>query len=229
MAGPRLGSSRPNPQLQRLGQHVSGHPVTWGLAALALGLTGIVDLVPASDDFLGGIGHWRYPWQPVTAVFVHGWGDVPASIHLVFNLILLLAAGPLAETRLGSKRFAGLCLAAIAAFAVVHAVLPVDGQGLSPVIWATGPVLAMAWPVLGSRQRSRAMVLLIVMWGLVPSLMTVLAAGSTPAGGIAARFLLANAFHFSGLLVGLAGALLFRRRIRTVVDQEPVSSSDTGG
>jgi membrane associated rhomboid family serine protease len=229
MAEPRSGGSRPDSPLQWLGLHVSRHPVSWGLAVFALLLTGITDILPSSAALLGGLDEWLYPWQPLSAVFVHGWGDVTASVHLLFNLILLLAAGPPVERLLGSLRFAGLCLAAIAAFAVVHWVLLVDGQGLSPVIWTTGPTLVMAWPGLGLRLRRRAMILLIVMWGLVPMLMTILAAGPAPTGDIIMRSLLANAFHISGILVGFSGALLFRRRIRAVDGQRAESVSASGG
>ncbi len=151
-----------------------------------------------AGDFLAGAS-W---WSPVTSIFVHA--DL---LHLVFNLFVLLTAGPALEDRIGARKF--LVIFFIAAFAALAAQvgLAYTTNVTSPAataVGASGGIFGVLTAFATRYPRERLPLLLgfFVMW--LPAFVVLL---------VALVLNLALAFtgpssvawwgHFAGFLVGL--------------------------
>lgn len=176
-------------------------------------------------DGLSGIAPREHPWQPLTAVFVHGWPGVPAALHLALNAMLILTVGAACERLLGRGRFAALCAASLAANA--FAIVLTEGvDGSSLVIWSWGPPLALALGVgRGSEPahargpaRERLVALLLVMYVGVTGLMAALPYAQGWRGNPLSAFLLGNRYHLIATAVGVAAAWAWRRAITERAD-----------
>lgn len=152
-----------------------------------------------------------------SAPFVHGFGVGSAVPHLVGNLFLLLLSGRTIEPVLGSLRFVGLTLAALGVYVAVQCVAHLEVNGASVFIWAYGPPLAVllrrgeAQPAARVR---RLTFVLVVMWAIVPVLMTAVPYGSGWRGSLVGAFLVANTFHISATAVGGVMTWVWRDRLR---------------
>lgn len=84
--------------------------------------------------------HW---WQPFTSLFLHAHGF---SLHLVFNMLFLVAFGSVIEARLGRIGFLALFFIGGAAAGLVQiwvGVLIDDSNALIPCIGASGAISAL--------------------------------------------------------------------------------------
>ena len=144
---------------------------------------------PSLTDVFNGIGELSHPWQPWTAVFVHGWPGMPTLLHLVGNLVLLALVGPVIERRLGSFRLLGVILLAIFAAGILRILTRVEFNGASAFIWAYAPFLWLIVPL--------AMVLILTLNGVYPI----------------TAFVLGNIYHLSGTIVGFGATWFWRYRL----------------
>ena len=95
----------------------------------------------------------RYPWTPLTYLFLHGGGT-----HLLFNMISLFFFGPRVESRLGGPQFLGLYFISGIMGAILSLFSPhVPIVGASGAIFGVMLAFAMYWP------RD-----LIYIWGILP-------------------------------------------------------------
>jgi membrane associated rhomboid family serine protease len=163
--------------------------------------------VPAASFDYGAIPA-RLQWTSIlTATFVH---DSPA--HVGLNMLLLWLFGPTVEDRTGHGRF--LALYALGAAATVLAHATVHAHSMLPFVGTSGAVAAVLGAYVVLYPRSQVL-LLIPMPGLpIVELPAPLIAGMWVAVQILTGWTTAT---MSGLLVGAALVLLFRRRERMAV------------
>lgn len=176
--------------------------VTYTLMAIIL-IASLSSLIwPPLTDVLGGVGELSYPWQPWTAVFMHGWPGMPVFLHLAGNLVLLAIVGPSVERRLGSVRFLIVTLSAILVAGIVRLLSGVEFNGASAFIWAQAPFL---WLLIRGDQHTDKTGILYVMWLIVPVAMgfiLTLLDGTQPIKA----FVLGNLYHLTGTVVGFSAA-----------------------
>jgi len=182
--------------------------VTYILMVIMLIVSLSTFIWPSLTGVLGGVGVISYPWQPWTAVFVHGWPGMPMWLHLVGNLVLLAFIGPSVERRLGSVRFLAVTLLAIFVAGIVRILSGVEFNGASAFIWAYAPFL---WLLIRSGQHTDKTGILYVMWLIVPLVMGLILIldGTHPLKAI----VLGNLYHLSGTVIGF-GAAWFMNFIR---------------
>lgn len=169
-------------------------------------------IYPPLADIVGGVGAVRFPWQPWTAVFLHGWPGMPLLLHLAGNLVLLALVGPPVERMLGPGRFLLVTLAAIGAAGVVRLLSGVEFNGASAFIWAYAPLL---WLLIRREEDDTAAGktgLLWVMWLIVPlALGIILVLNGAP---LLTAFVWGNIYHLSATVVGFVAAWLWRKEER---------------
>jgi membrane associated rhomboid family serine protease len=180
--------------------------VTYALGVLMVAVSVVTSIWPSLASVVGGVGELNYPWQPWTAVFLHGWPGMPMLLHLAGNLILLAIIGPKVEGELGSRRFFVVTLAAILVAGILRILVGVEFNGASAFLWSYAPIY---WLYCYKRQRDNAGVL-YVMWLIVPAVMGLIFVlnGINPFKAI----ILGNLYHLSGTIVGF-GALWFWKEI----------------
>lgn len=191
--------------------------VTYALIAGMVVASGPTLVWPRLGLVLGGVGELRYPWQVWTSAFMHGWPGVPLVVHLVLNLIVIGFVGVAAEKLLGAARYLGLTALALVGYWGARRLSGVDANGASVFLWAYAPILYVGMryaagsgrPVGDAYQKGKGF--LAIMWVIVPLAMIVLLTARGAALGAAAAW--GNVFHLSATLAGVAGALLWRRRI----------------
>ena len=54
---------------------------TYTLMALMIIISLAAFIGPPLAGLVGGVGELTYPWQPWTAVFLHGWPGMPLLLH----------------------------------------------------------------------------------------------------------------------------------------------------
>jgi len=175
--------------------------VTYTLIAIMLIVSLSAFIWPSLTDALGGAGDLNYPWQPWTAVFVHGWPGMPILLHLAGNLVLLALIGPSVERRLGSLRFLTVTVLAIFAAGALRLLSGVEFNGASAFIWAYAPFL---WLLVRNGEQTGKTGILYVMWLVIPVVMGFILtlSGARPI----MAFLLGNLYHLSGTVVGFVTA-----------------------
>jgi len=189
---------------------------------LLIGSIGIVSIPTLFDSSLyelfGGVGDLAFPWQPMTAVFEHGWPGVPLLPHLIGNTILLWLVGRLAEKSLGSARYFVLTGLALALYLLLRQLAQIEVNGASVYIWAYAPIVYLGYREC--RKPDRECVthwdpipgILWVMWAIVPAGMGIITASQGI--NIGPAFFLGNLFHLSGTMAGLIGLLIWSDEIR---------------
>lgn len=193
----------------KIGGEAAELPVITYLLVALMVTTSFGALVwPPLASFVSGVGRLTYPWQPWTAVFVHGWPGMPVPLHLGGNLLLLALVGPPVERRLGAARFLLLTLLAIATAGILRLLTDVEFNGASAFIWAYAPLL---WLLIRRGDVADKALLLWVMWLIVPLAMGLVLALN--GANLLAALLLGNVYHLSGTAVGVAAALYLPRRI----------------
>jgi len=202
--------------------------LTYSFLALCVLVTVPSIFIPSLYSYLGGTKPLTSNWQLLTLPFQHGFHGFPAILHLGLDALLLLYCGVFAERLLGRTRFALLTLAAMAAFAVAHQCPVVEGHGSSGVIWAYAPIVLVA--LRHERRKLRdgkrlhpylelGEMVLVLMWGIITVIMTVLVYSLGYRGNPVFALLLGNIFHVSATLVGAALAYTWRDRIRGRLDE----------
>jgi membrane associated rhomboid family serine protease len=171
----------------------------------------VLFLVPGLFEYLAiytaGLLGRGFLWTPVTYMFVHS-----GFFHLIFNMIILVFAGPVLEERMGSREFLIYYLLT-GALAGVFSVLAytLTGYGaFMPIVGASGALYAVMLGFATYHPRAR-----ILIWGVIPMkapYFLALYAGIDlyshvfgRAGGVA------HLTHLSGLLFGF---LYFILRLR---------------
>lgn len=100
-------------------------------------------LLPGLTSQLSFVGYLAgsEPWRFLTTAFVHS----PFSLlHIVFNMYILWAFGPVLERTLGSARFLVVYLLCAMGGSVGVLVLRASGQGwISPVVGASGAIFGL--------------------------------------------------------------------------------------
>lgn len=154
----------------------------------------------------------------VTAPFVHGFSPASTIPHLIGNLVLLLVAGSEVERALGHGRFIQLTGAALLGYSAIQLIGHFEVNGASVFIWAYAPALAVRYASGDRRSRSGATVaVLVVMWIIVPLLMTAVPYTFGWTGTVLGAFLVANTFHLSATVIGIVAAWWWRARLRAPV------------
>ena len=177
--------------------------VTYLLLAIITLVTIATLLWPPLANVIGGAGELNYPWQPWTAVFLHGWPGVPRLLHLAGNVVLIIVVGLPVERWLGSARFLLVTVLAIVAAGFARFLTGLPFNGASAFIWAYAPLL---WLLIRRGQERDKAPLLWVMWLIVPAAMgIILALGGAP---LPQAWLWGNVYHLSGTVVGFAAAAL---------------------
>jgi membrane associated rhomboid family serine protease len=162
--------------------------------------------IPARYTVTGGFG-WEAVVSPVTYMLLHG-----SWLHLIVNMLALMAFGAGVERRIGGVRMVGFALLCGLAGAAVHAVVHPDS--LDVVIGASGAISGLFGGVLrvlpGRRagQGLQGLWLIIVVW-----------IGSNVAFGLAGlpdegSGEIAWVAHLGGFAAGLIHFGLFERRPR---------------
>jgi len=163
---------------------------------------------PSLTGVLGSVGELSYPWQPWTAVFVHGWPGMPMLLHLAGNLVLLVLVGPSVEQRLGAARFLTVTLLAIFAAGLLRLLSGVEFNGASAFIWAYAPFLSL---LIRDGEQTEKTGILYVMWLIVPFVIgLILTLNGTH---LIKAFVFGNLYHLSGTIVGFSGAWFWRSRL----------------
>lgn len=160
---------------------------------------------PPLTNIIGGAGEINYPWQPWTAVFLHGWPGFPLLLHLAGNLILLALIGPVVENRLGKKWFLAVTIATIGTAGLIRLFTELEYNGASAFIWAYAPLLL--FQVRNGNETGQEGVLL-VMWLVVPLAMGILI--SLNGAGLLTALLQGNTYHFSATAVGFTAVWLWQ-------------------
>jgi membrane associated rhomboid family serine protease len=197
-------------------EHRGGRPVlTWLMCLLCVAFTAAVHLAPLGSgrqwEEIGRLGYlpleaiWSGGYTALfTSVFVHG-----GLLHLVFNVLWLMALGRLLEETLNPVAWAAFFIAA----AVIASGTEIAVSGVAP-IGVSGVVYAMFGLVWAGRHRvpawrllaTRGNFYLMVGWGIFAMVATWLH-----------LLRVASAAHFGGFLFGLSVGWLFVERRRLVV------------
>ena len=175
--------------------------VSFLLMALILIVSLSTLIWPPLTGVLSSVGGLAYPWQPWTAVFVHGWPGMPMLLHLAGNPVLLALVGSNVERRLGYTRFLAVTALAIFAAGILRILSGVEFNGASAFIWAYAPFL---WLSIRNGQQTDKAGILYVMWLIVPLAMSLILTlnGTRPI----MAFVMGNAYHLSGTVVGFGAA-----------------------
>lgn len=202
----------------------------WGTTLFFIGCL-IVSLPSGFNEavphWLGGLYPEQHSWLLFTAAFAHGFGDVPALVHLTLMTIIIWLVGPLAERLVGTFVFTVAMVTAMGLYHLLLVSSGVEGNGSSGVIWLCGPIIFFA--LRRSKQRGGKMAkrdlvyersrgILFLMYIVVPLIMMILPYTSGWSGNPAAAFFLGNIYHAAATAVGLLAAVVRRNRIATIVD-----------
>lgn len=95
----------------------------------------------------------KYPWTPVTYLFLHAGGT-----HLLFNMLSLFFFGPRVEHRLGGRQFLGLYFAS----GIMGAILSVMTPNV-PIVGASGAIFGITLAYARYWPRDP-----IYIWGILP-------------------------------------------------------------
>lgn len=146
-----------------------------------------LDIMPTSMDLLKS-GHW---FTAISSVFVHA-----SLVHLLSNILSLIAVGFVAENIMGAKRYALLCfVGAILATAFHIFITPIGVCGISGVIFAIMGYLLITYPK-EYRNELFAVIVFNLIYGATSPLIAIWA-------------------HVGGLIAGLAygfGGTIYDRR-----------------
>ncbi len=155
-----------------------------------------------------------YPWQnPITSQLEHGsylgelTGEgIPLLVHLIFNLLVILVMGILAERILGTFRFLLLTVTAGLVSYLIMILFHLYENGASGIVWAYGPV-AFVILIKLLRKNKRLLLkdvtfylsalLLLLMWIIISLI-----------GGTSTLI-----FHLAATLVGAVFTWIWRRDI----------------
>ena len=155
-----------------------------------------------------------YPWQnPITSQLEHGsyMGELtgegtPLLVHLVFNLLVILVMGILAERILGTLRFFLLTVTSGLVSYLIMILFHLYENGASGIAWAYGPVVFVI--MLRLFQRNRRLLLKDVTFYLSALLLFLMWVVISIIGGISTLI-----FHLAATLVGAVFTWIWRRDI----------------
>ncbi|MDK9695230.1 MAG: rhomboid family intramembrane serine protease [Siculibacillus sp.] len=208
-----------------------------GLVGLLIAVHVLRGLLSADDDIMvlaffafipdrllleGGVPAYPGGWGAIVWTFVSHAALHGSWTHLLFNAVMLAAAGKPVVRRLGIGRFLALVAASAAAGAAVH--LAVDWASPVPMIGASGVVFGIFGAVLRfgfaspwastpsalgalNLPRVRGFILALVVMNLI-----LVVAGTAPFGGGAGS--VAWAAHLGGFLPGFFAFRLFDPALR---------------
>ena len=101
-----------------------------------------INLIPQLDPVLNGMYPIKYPWQRFTAIFAHGAG-IDVRIHLMGNTFGIIIFGILSERVLPGMKFFIFFLFTLIVDIVVLYTFKIEGNGISTIVWAFTPVVAV--------------------------------------------------------------------------------------
>lgn len=182
--------------------------VTYTLIAIMVIVSLSTFIWPPLTGLIGGVGELTYPWQPWTAVFLHGWPGMPMLPHLLANLVLLVLVGLPVERQIEPYPFLLVTLVAIIAAGVVRVITGVEYNGASAFIWAYAPLL---WWQARKKGVVDQAPLLGVMWLIVPLAMGIILALNGNA--LLSALFWGNVYHLSGTIVGFAFIWFWQRNL----------------
>jgi len=139
---------------------------------------------------------WMRPWTLVSYMFLHG-----SLGHVFFNMLGLFFFGPVLEARLGSRHFLRLYFASGLAGGLLSIAFTPFGQGMVPIIGASGAVFGvqLAFAYFWPRQP-------IYIWGILPIearwLVVIMTVLSLWGGFMGASGGIAHFAHLGGFLGG---------------------------
>lgn len=189
-----------------LGSKLRKANATWILAGMCVAAFVCLDVealwLPSSADALVG-----EPWRLLTALFGHG-----HPLHLLANVVALLALCPFAESRLGSWRTAALFLAAGIAGNLAFALTGALSAAHSSLVGCSASVLGVAAWLIGRRYpRMLALGAAVAATGVV---------GPNPGGAMA---------HLAGLAVGYAWLRLAPKAKTAATDDSLIEKARQSG
>ncbi|MFQ5605633.1 MAG: hypothetical protein ACE5HS_20365 [bacterium] len=170
----------------------------------------------------GGLKPLNFFWQKYSLSFQHGFDGFPLILHLGGNLLLLCYCGVFSEKILGAARFLLLTVAAMLVFAGVHSLPWLEGHGSSGIIWAYSPIVfttliiyRKSLPVIAESDSvfQRGIMILIIMWGVITILMTILPYLVGGKGNLFIALILGNIFHAAAVAIGFLFSFLWRNVI----------------
>ncbi|MBQ7344554.1 MAG: rhomboid family intramembrane serine protease [Oscillospiraceae bacterium] len=205
------------------------------IGALCMAVTLVYMLFPDTYQALAYAYPIRYPWQICSGVFLHGSPELPlaGSIgHLVFNLLLILPFGIMAEKILGSKRFALMSMVlwvvnAITFFVIAMVVTPKGetayGAGISGVAFSYGIIgLYVLW-VLGKKDHKR-LFKQVSFYLLINIVVAMIVMVNPYVAGVSSMII-----HIVAIVFGIVFAAFYRKEIGAFLQdrQEGVLGRDT--
>ena len=147
-----------------MNQFGSRRSVTFILIGINVAVFFLLYLMPGLFEFLAiytaGLLGRGFIWTPITYMFTHA-----GFIHLFFNMIILVFAGPVLEERMGSREFLTyyLVTGALAGIFSVFAYKAAGSGDYLPIIGASGALYAVMLAFATYNPRAR-----ILIWGIIP-------------------------------------------------------------
>ncbi len=147
-----------------MNQFGSRRSVTFILIGINVAVFFLLYLMPGLIEFLAiytaGLLGRGFIWTPITYMFTHA-----GFIHLFFNMIILVFAGPVLEERMGSREFLTyyLVTGALAGIFSVFAYKAAGSGDYLPIIGASGALYAVMLAFATYNPRAR-----ILIWGIIP-------------------------------------------------------------
>ncbi len=169
---------------------------------------------------LGGIP----PLARMTIPFQHGFSTIPRIVHLSIILILFVLISRPVEKILGTMRFVIFTAICWIFYVATHRFLEMQGHGFHPIIWSYSIVL---WYILGEAKYIKTRtsfqenyrllkVTIVIMWVIAPVMMMFIPLHftNTSETSLIESLWLGNICHILAIFLGIAGILIFKKRIR---------------
>lgn len=172
---------------------------------------------PELYDVFGGEWPVYYTWQTLTHFLQHGsiGGDLPLSVHLICNLIVILIFGSISEKVLGAKRYFALILVSSLSAQVLRMLLGIWGNGASGIAWAFAPIAFITIFMIYRKNKAGLLgdfmfFICIIIFALIWIIITI--------GNFAEGWVHSNLIHLTATAVGMIFAFIWRAHIAQCVD-----------
>lgn len=208
--------------------------ISIAIALLCIAVTVISAAIPSLVYSFSFTYPVRNPWQFITYIFEQytPQEQIPPSMeldaarlsvgHLMYNLMLVIPFGILAEKVLGAKKFLILCIAAwipdIAAIYITFAAITPEGEenvckGASGIAFAFVPVVLYILFLMGKKYGFGKLFKQISFYFLMPmAVMSIVIALSPSVAGVTGIF--SMILHLIAIVVGTVCTIVFRKTVR---------------
>ena len=203
--------------------------VSYILAACMVIITTITIFIPELNALYGvGDGPAVNIFVRLTIPFQHGFDDVSAMIHLVFNLILMWVLGTYLEKVLGSYYFLLATLASFFMYVLFHRLLLLIGHGFTPILMTYSGAMFVVMAE-GRYVKTRSLFedyfktlrgVQLGVWVLLPVLMVFVPLYYNSISPLFQNIFYGNITHVLCGATGVALGFVFRRHIRKKLTQQ---------